>query len=264
MSKNVIFMPAVINKNLNDKYGGYEWMDISMTTWKYWCKKHDIIFYEYNTPSESDLMKHRITWQRWFDVFDVLERDGVDYNKIHMVDATCMVRWDTPNYFDLIGDDFYGFRDMDNLNWIHDSIVGYKDLYDGFELDISKYINSGSCILNKKHKPFLQKIKDFYYQNHETILRLQDETEKKGTCQTNINYFLQKENIKVGFDLPAFLYRCSHLHRKELFSYNWQLQEDKTPYFIKYGYVWKYNGIPKNQRTDLMKKTWEIVEKNYV
>ena len=45
--------------------------------------------------------------------------------------------------------------------------------------------------------------------------------------------------------------------------HNWQQEEDKMPYFIKYGYVWKYNGIPKNKRTDLMKQTWDIVGANY-
>ena len=69
--------------------------------------------------------------------------------------------------------------------------------------------------------------------------------------------------MEINTSLP-FMYNLTHMHRKSMFMYNWQLEEDKTPYFIKYGYVWKYNGIPKNQRTDLMKKTWEIVEKNYV
>ena len=38
----------------------------------------------------------------------------------------------------------------------------------------------------------------------------------------------------------------------------------KIPYFIKWGYVWKYNGIPKNERTSLMRQTWDIVKENYI
>ena len=200
MSKNVIFMPAVINKNLNDKYGGYEWMDISMSTWKYWCKKHDIIFYEYNTPSESDLMKHRITWQRWFDVFDVLERDGVDYDKIHMVDATCMIRWDTPNIFDLTEHKFCAWRDIDNLGWVHKSIKGYESFFD-FKLDSTKYVNSGLIIFNKEHHEFFNSFKKLFLDNSEILCKLQDEVVVKGTEQTPLNYWLQMNKIDVKTDI---------------------------------------------------------------
>jgi hypothetical protein len=49
----------------------------------------------------------------------------------------------------------------------------------------------------------------------------------------------------------------------EMFSHNWQLDEDKTPFFIKYGYDWIFNGIPKDERTSLMKQTWDFVKHNY-
>ena len=56
---------------------------------------------------------------------------------------------------------------------------------------------------------------------------------------------------------------CSHLHRKEMLSHNWQINEDKTPFFIKYANNWMFNGIPKDQRTSLMSQTWELVKNNY-
>ena len=66
-----------------------------------------------------------------------------------------------------------------------------------------------------------------------------------------------------NLDLP-FVYKLTHIHRKEMFHYNWQLNEDKTPYFIKYGYNWVFNGIPKDQRTEVMTQTWDLVKDNYV
>jgi len=48
-----------------------------------------------------------------------------------------------------------------------------------------------------------------------------------------------------------------------LFNHNWQLNEDRTPFFIKYCYVWFYTGFSKDQRTDLMNQTWELVKHNY-
>jgi precorrin-6B methylase 2 len=48
-----------------------------------------------------------------------------------------------------------------------------------------------------------------------------------------------------------------------MFKPNWQLNEDSTPFFIKYGYNWVFNGIPKNQRTEVMSQTWGFVKDNY-
>ena len=77
-----------------------------------------------------------------------------------------------------------------------------------------------------------------------------------------MNYWLQLNNVDVNMDLPL-PYKITHLQRKELFNHNWQLDEDKTPFFIKYGYNYSFNGIPKDQRTKLMKQTWDFIEKNY-
>jgi predicted O-methyltransferase YrrM len=54
------------------------------------------------------------------------------------------------------------------------------------------------------------------------------------------------------------------MHRSELFNYNWQDGNDKTPFFIKYGYNWVFNGIPKEQRSKIMLDTWNLVKHNYV
>ena len=55
----------------------------------------------------------------------------------------------------------------------------------------------------------------------------------------------------------------THLHRSELFSHNWQLGEDNTPFFIKYGWNWIFNGIPKNERPQVMKQVWDLIKHNY-
>ena len=48
--KNVIFWVGVKNQTYSEKYGGWEWMDISRKTWEYWCKKHDVIFFPFEKP----------------------------------------------------------------------------------------------------------------------------------------------------------------------------------------------------------------------
>ena len=262
MSKNVIWWIGVINPQLNEKYGNYEYFDYSKNTWKHFCDRFDCEFVEFSEPVELDMFRFRINWQKALFVFDELERRGVDYDQICLVDSSFMYKWDAPNFFELTDHKFTAWHDKDNMRWIYESIQGYKDFFDGFELDQSKYVNSGLIIFNKEHREFFQSFKEMYYENVDKLVELQDKTVKKGTEQTPMNYWLQMKGIDVKMDLPI-LFKLTHMHRKQLFSHNWQLDEDKTPFFIKYGYNWCFNGIPKDQRSDLMKQTWDLVKDNY-
>ena len=236
MKKNVVFWVGVKNKKYSEKYGGWEWMDYSRNTWEYWCKKNDVLFFPMEKPLEEDLTKFRINWQKAIFCFDILDEAGIDYDQIYLVDGMNMVKWDTPNVFELTNHKFTAWRDMDNLRWIKDSIDGYKNFFDGFELDMTIYISSGLIIFNKSHKDVLQSLKKFYYDNTDKFIELQDKLVKKGTEQTPLNYWLQMNNVEIKTDLPLS-YKLTHMHRKEVLGHNWQLNEDNTPFFIKYGYV---------------------------
>ena len=87
---------------------------------------------------------------------------------------------------------FTAWHDKDNMRWIHESIQGYKPFFNGFELDQSRYVNSGFIIFNEKHKEFFQSFKKLYYDNVDTFVELQDKIVNKGTEQTPMNYWLQK------------------------------------------------------------------------
>jgi SAM-dependent methyltransferase len=139
--------------------------------------------------------------------------------------------------------------------------MGYKDFFD-YELDISKYINSGCIIFNESHKDFINSFKQLYYDNREPLMEMQDKIVMKGTEQTPLNYWLQMKNIDVKTNLPL-PFKLTHLHRKDLLGSNWQLKEDPTPFFIKYGYIWFFNGIPKDQRTNIMMNTWNATKDYY-
>ena len=260
--KNVVWWPALKNKNHSEKYGGFSYFEYSRLTWEYWCKKHDVVFLPFETPVEDDFVKFRPQWQKCIYIFDEIKRLGIDYNQIALIDSTAMVRWDCPNFFDMTENRFVGWRDDDNLRWVYDSIIGYKDFFSGFELDITKYINSGFMIFNEKHKDFFNDLKKIFLTNQEKFINLQDSIVKKGNDQTPINYLLQINNIDVKLDLPISL-NIRHMNRKDLFGNNWQLKEDDTPYFIKYGKVWRFTGMAKDQRTDLMRQTWDLVKDNY-
>ena len=102
--KNTVVIPAIQNKELN-KFGGWSWMDYSITAWKYWCKQNDCQLVVYDAPQSDDITKHRVTWQRWFDVFEFLDNKDIQYDKILMTDACSIPKWNCPNFFNLVGND---------------------------------------------------------------------------------------------------------------------------------------------------------------
>ena len=261
MKKNVIFWVGVKNDQYAKKYGGWEWMDISRKTWEYWCDKNDVVFFPMEKPIDEDLVKYRINWQKSIYCFDLLDEAGIDYDQIFLVDATCMAKWDMPNIFELTDHKFTAWREKDNLRWVYDSIKGYEDFF-SYKLDKHDYFSSGVIIFNKTHKDMFLEFKDLYLNNVDKFVELQDKIVRKGTEQTPLNYWVQKNRVELNLDLP-FTFKLTHIHRKDMFKHNWQLNEDFTPFFIKYGYNWVFNGIPKDQRTELMTQVWDLVKNNY-
>ena len=87
MKKNVVFWVGVKNEKYSEKYGGWDWMDITRKSWEYWCKKHDVIFFPMEKPIKEDLTKFRINWQKAIYCFDILDDAGIDYDQIYLVDG---------------------------------------------------------------------------------------------------------------------------------------------------------------------------------
>ena len=258
MKKNVVWWVGVKNDLYSEKYGGWEWIDISKKTWQYWCKKNNVEFVAFEEPIEKNLTDFRINWQKAIFVFDELERRNIDYNQICLID---MIKWNAPNFFELTNNQFCALRDMDNLKWIHDSIKGYESFFN-YKLDIKKYVNSSPMIFNESHKEIFKSFKQLYYDNVDTFVELQDKIVRKGTEQTPLNYWLQINNVDINLSLPL-PFKLTHMNRKELFSHNWQINQDKTPFFIKYGYDWVFTGFAKDQRSNLMRQTWDMVKHHY-
>jgi len=261
----VLFWIGIRSKDpgLITKHGNFKYLDISKKCWQWWCEKNDVIFYEYNTPSEEDTNAHRATWTRWFDVFEQLEANNIDFNKVAIIDGSSLCRWDTPNFFELADDRVTAFRSLENVKWIYQGVKGYQDLFPDVQFDLTKYISCGFQIFTKKHKEFLGKLKEFYYINYDSIMKHQTETVRKGTDQPVYNYMLQQHNIEVNTSLnPALM--VTHLTRFDWLGANWQLKEDATPYFVKYGYIWFYSGFPNRaDREQMMQQTWDLIKHNY-
>ena len=261
MKQNVVWWTGIANPDHNQKYGGFEYLEYSRKSWEFWCKRNNVKFVAFTEPVQKDMIRYRVNWQKAIYCFDELDRLQIDYDQICLVDSSSIIKWNAPNFFEMTDRKFCGLRDTDNMNWTHQSIKGYETFFD-FKLDTTKYINSGFMIFNSEHKDLMLSFKKLYIDNIDTFCELQDKIVKKGTEQTPMNCWLQINDVELNLDLPL-PFKLTHLHRKDMFSHNWQLKDDLTPFFIKYGYIWFFNGIPKDQRSDIMAQTWKLIESNY-
>lgn len=262
MKKNVIFWCGIKNQAHNDKYGNFEYFEYTKATWQYFCKRFNCEFVEFNEPVQEDLFEYRVNWQKAIYVFDVLDKKQIEYDQIALVDSTCMYKWDAPNFFALTDHKFTAFRDSDNLNWIHQSVQGYKEFFENFEFDLTRYVNSGFIIFNETHRAFFESFRQLYLDNKQYFIDAQDKIVKKGTEQTPLNYWLQIQRIDVNMNLPL-PFKLTHMNRKDLFSHNWQLTGNTTSFFMKYGYNWIFNGIPKDDRSRVIALIWQEIGHNY-
>ena len=271
MGKDVIFLIAVASEHeyLNKKHGGFKYFQYSIPSWEYWCEKNNVELFIYETTSDPEHLDHKPTWQRWFDVFNQLEENNIDYDKIALIDACTIIKWDTPNFFDFVNSgEVNTFRSLENIRWIHEGVSGYanffKQHYPDFTFDLKRYSSCGWQIFDKGHKKFLNTLKDFYYTNYDEIMKLQNDEVKRGTDQPVYNYLLQIHDVNVVHKVPPSYY-LTHLHRFDWLSNNWQLKTDSTPFFIKNGYIWFYSGFPqRGEREGMMKQTWDSIKEMYI
>ena len=70
----------------------------------------------------------------------------------------------------------------------------------------------------------MQGFKSFYSDNIDELIDLQDNKVRKGNEQTPLNYWLQMNGVEVKTDL-SIAYKLTHIHRKQMFGHNWQLNE---------------------------------------
>ena len=88
---------------------------------------------------------------------------------------------------------------------------------------------------------------------------LQHNSLKKGTDQTPVNY-LAVEHFGKDINYLSKKFNWCHLHTTHGFS---QCILTGKPIFIQYGYIWHFNGLPRDQRDSYMKQTWDMIKENY-
>lgn len=257
MRNNILFFTS-LKANDPNITAYQEW---SFKTWRYYAKKHNLEIFVLTDPLlDTELM--RPTWQRWY-VYDILKANDIEYNQVALVDIDTMVKWDTPNIFEIGNNTNYcGVKDDLSLEWINNSIEGYRKSFEEFSkvpLHWTSYINNGVLVLPSDGESFAKKVIEFYKSNITKLRDLQHNSLKKGTDQTPVN-FLALDYFKDRIKYIPKCFNMTHLDKTYAFS---QSMFRKYPIFIEYGFIWHFNGIPRESRNNLMKQTWELIKDNY-
>ncbi len=247
---NVIYTVAVDHNTSQFKNSDYS--QYCVKSWGSWCKKNDI---DFKVITEHDARYKYPVWNK--DL--IFEKLDTEYDKIGYVDSDTMIHWDAPNPFDMYDDEFCWVKDIANFRWVSNSIETYNKFYPNQTLDIYDYYNSGVSFFTKEHKFIYDNLQKLYKENSKEL----DECATKGVgkVQTLLNFEIQKQNVKIK-ELPP-IWNMFSMHKREMFNHNWQDGEDKTPFFIKYSWLWHFTGFPIEDRTNIMKQTWEMVGDRY-
>tara|TARA_R100000697_G_C5402096_1_gene185554 strand:- start:168 stop:782 length:615 start_codon:yes stop_codon:yes gene_type:complete len=184
----------------------------------------------------------KVTWQRFY-LFDLLK--DVDYDQILMVDADTIVHPDCPNFFELTNHEYSAVVNNGSFEWVKRSVDQYSELmFDNkVPFKLWEYVNCGFQIVNKKHKPFFDYVKN-YYNSKQDLIRNSIEKVKAGTDQTIINFLLREQNIKINY-LPIS-YNLQDLHSKQLLFIDDRMWFKDDIIFKDCGWVYHFNAIPPN------------------
>jgi len=249
--KNIVVIPwierkeAVNNSGIGraDRTKGYKY---GVDSWKQWCEKHDVEFFlldELLVP-ESEMV---ITWQRWY-VLEILEQNGIEYDQVLLVDADSVIHPDCPNFFLETNHEFSSALCNGDYEWVNRAIHGYSRLF--FDCDYYKmssdFFQTCFVILNEKHRGFLKKVVDWYWDNKDQVIESYDIV-KCGSDQPLINLLTKKFGVDINF-LP-YQYSIMDIHRKNLIytdpTHNWW--NDDLNNLYNSGWIYQFNAIPPNR-----------------
>lgn len=225
---------------------------LAAATWKYWAEVNGADFV---MDSEADPRFKNPIWNKW-----LMFKRYPQYEKYVSVDCDTMIRWDTPNFFSQMANDtFYAVNDSSSLRWILASISDRQKWFPEVRLDLSTYWNSGVIWCTKHHQHAFDRMINLYLEHKEEF----DNWNKGGgVVQTLLNFILKQDEHKVELIPPVW--NLVSMHKTELFSHNWQTGNDRTPFFIKYGYVWHFTGFPIEQRLSIMNQVWSKISHFYL
>jgi len=198
--------------------------------------------------------KFHVIYQREW-VFDILDHNGIDYDQVAVVDSDTIINPKCPNFFEKTNYEYTVVVQNADYEWVGRSIDGWHHhlLPNEIKPKVWEYHNAGFVIVNKKHKEFLDIVKDFYTKNIEKINDIRYYKSYAGidvlsTGQTIMNFLVIKHNIKRTF-LPE-RYNFGGLYMKNLLWAPWLNIHASSWWsdeliFLDMGWIYHFAGIPK-------------------
>jgi lipopolysaccharide biosynthesis glycosyltransferase len=241
----------MIDMKLDNKPNRADAYKYSISSWRKWGEKNNCRLVLLEEPL-VDPKEMSPTWQRYY-LFELLENSGVEYDQILMVDSDTIVHPECPNFFELTEYKYCGVHNCGSYDWLFRSIENYSKLvFNGHEFsDWEKYINGGFQIVNKKHRSFFAMMIEFYNNNKDHLLNVQ-ETFHVGTDQPALNFFLDIHKV----DLKILPY--------EFNGQDLAMHESLTEDCLFWNFVWvaHFNAIPNNQESKVSNAWMEHAYKN--
>jgi|TARA_R110002096_G_scaffold6646_8_gene30422 lipopolysaccharide biosynthesis glycosyltransferase len=244
--KNIVFIINVEKPGQSKPEYQY-----SINSWKHWCEKVGAELFVLDQPL-VDMDEMHIIWQRYF-LFDLLDHNEIKYDQILLVDADTIVHPECPDFFKETDHEYCLVHDDGSYDWILRGMEHYeKRIFTGEWFPFWEYGNSGFQIVNIKHRPFFDSMREFYSQHKDTIQFIQS-SYGIGTDQTPLNFMLRKHDI--GLKLLPYKYNMTCMPKKEI------LGDDHL--YTKLGWVYHFNGLPnKNESVPhFMEKAYKYLYK---
>lgn len=122
-----------------------------------------------------------------------------------------------------------------------------------------EYINSGVLFFTKNHKYVFEEVLKFYNNNKQVLDNWS--VPNTGRDQTVLNLILNK--LKVNKKYLDFRFNTMRLIKNDWLQHNWQLNEDRSPFFIKYSHIWHFTGCSIKERNELINQIWNQTQQFY-
>ncbi len=256
-------------KNYRRRCSDLRYADYSELSWRWWCANHDMQFVIIDQPlGNAQVQALPPTFQRWFALERLLSEYGHDA-QVAMVDADTMVRWDTPDFFDLAGQEFAAVRDWHGT-WAYSSIAAYQQFFPETTIPWWDYFNTGLVLLNQRHLKLTGALIDFALAHKRELANTRNPW-GYGDDQTVLNFIVRQNTIPILFLHPTFnvihcVQNTSEIRklermRKTPSSLSVPLYDTEPP-FIKMGYIWHFTNVLK-ARPLVMEETWKRICAHY-
>lgn len=247
MNKNLIYIISINDPTA--KINHNEYSQYCIKSWKYWCNKHDV---DLHIVTENDIRCGKPIWNK-----ELIFEFGKKYEKIGVIDADTMIKWNAPNIFDSFGEEFCMVKDDVNLNWVYDSIKNYNKFFPNIDLSIDEYGNAGVMFFHSKYLNVFENVFNFYKKNQN---ELDNWSKGGGKEQTIFNFILKQLKTPITYISPKW--NLMGMHKRGWFQHNFQFN-DNTPHLVNYGNIWHFTGFAIEQRINIVKQIWDLVKNNY-